>query len=417
MKITRVEAIHLRLPDVNERCDGSQETLVVKVHTDAGLTGIGEVDSSSHVARAIIEAPLSHKICRGLAECVIGQDPFEIERLIHRMYEGAIFFGRQGAVIQAMSGIEIALWDIVGKAVGRPVYQLLGGGFRKTFRAYASILFGDTPDETRRIGEGLARKGFRAVKFGWGPMGQSEASDIAHVRAARDGIGADVELMVDAGLCWDTATAIRRARQFEPFNLTWLEEPLHPDNIDGYRRLSAQAPMRIAAGEEICDIKEFQTMMDTGGIDVAQVDVTRVGGLARSKRIGWESAERHRLCVNHSYKTGINIAASLHFVAALPNTHYFEYCVEQGALRQTLTRQRFPVVDGNIAVPEESGLGIELNEEVVARYRVAPYLTRCCPRPGNVCQINRVVARCATRPRTRTRPVASPPPEWRARCR
>ena len=370
MKITRVEAIHLRLPDVNERCDGSQETLVVKVHTDAGIVGVGEVDSSSHVAKAIIEAPLSHKICRGLAECVVGQDPFSIDLLVYRMYEGAIFYGRQGAVVQAMSGIEIALWDIFGKAVGRPVYQLLGGGFRKTFRAYASILFGDTPDETRRIGEGLAQKGFRAVKFGWGPLGQSEAGDIAHVKAARQGIGPDAELMVDAGLCYDTATAIRRAQQFEEFGLTWLEEPLHPDNLDGYRRLGERAPMRIAAGEEICDVAEFQTMMDVGGIDVVQVDVTRVGGLLRSKQIGWDSARRHRLCVNHSYKTGINIAASLHFVASLPNTSYFEYCVEQGALRQSLTKQRFPVIDGEIGVPEEPGLGVELDEEVVARYRV-----------------------------------------------
>jgi L-alanine-DL-glutamate epimerase-like enolase superfamily enzyme len=370
VKITRVEAIHLRLPDVNERCDGSQETLIAKVHTDAGITGVGEADSSSLVARAIIEAPLSHKICRGLALCVAGQDPFEIDHLIHRMYEGSIFFGRQGAVIQAMSAIEIALWDIVGKATKRPVYQLLGGGFRKKFRAYASILFSDTPEQTQRIGADLAAQGYRAVKFGWGPMGQSEASDIAHVAAARRGIGPDVELMVDAGLCWDTATAIRRARQFEQYNLAWLEEPLHPDNLQGYARLSAAAPMRIAAGEEICDVKEFQQMMDVGGIDVAQVDVTRVGGLARSKRIGWDSAERHRLCVNHSYKTGVNIAASLHFVAALPNTHYFEYCVEQGALRKSLTKQTFSVIDGDIMVPEEPGLGVDLDEAIVAKYRV-----------------------------------------------
>jgi L-rhamnonate dehydratase len=370
MKITRVEPIHLRLPDVNERCDGSQESLVVRVHTDAGIVGIGEVDSSSLVAKAIIEAPLSHKICRGLAECVLGQDPCEIDLLVHRMVEGSIYFGRQGAAIQAMSGIEIALWDIMGKATGRPVYQLLGGGFRKQFRAYASILFGDTPAETERIGRDLVAQGYRAVKFGWGPMGKSEESDIAQVRAARQGLGKDVELMVDAGLCWDTATAIRRSKQFEPFNLTWLEEPLHPDNVEGYARLSAQSPVRIAAGEEICDVLEFRRMMDVGGIDVAQVDVTRVGGLARAKRIGWDSAERHRLCVNHSYKTGVNIAASLHFIAALPNSHYFEYCVEQGALRQTLTRQRFPVVDGEIRVPEEPGLGAELDEAVVARFRV-----------------------------------------------
>src|SRR5499427_3580720 len=166
MKITRVEALHLRLPEVNERCDGSQETLVVRVHTDTGIVGLGEVDSSSLVAKAIIEAPLSHKICRGLAQCVLGQDPIEIDRLIHRMYEGSIFFGRQGAAIQAMSGVEIALWDIVGKATGKPVYQLLGGGFRKKFRAYASILFGDTPAQTEAIGKRLVDQGFRAVKFG-----------------------------------------------------------------------------------------------------------------------------------------------------------------------------------------------------------------------------------------------------------
>src|ERR1700704_5438649 len=155
MKITHIEAIHLRLPEVNERCDGSQETLVVKVHTDAGISGVGEVDSSALVAKAIIEA---------------------------------------------MSGIEIALWDIAGKASGQPVYKLLGGGFRKKFRAYASILFGDSPAETERIGRSLVTQGYRAVKFGWGPMGQSETSDIAPVRAARQGLGPNVELMVDAGL-------------------------------------------------------------------------------------------------------------------------------------------------------------------------------------------------------------------------
>src|SRR5256886_6734846 len=214
MKITKVEALHLRLPNVNERCDGSQEELAVKVHPDAGIVGVGEVDSSSLVAKAIIEAPLSHKICRGLAECVVGQDPFEIDRLIHRMYEGTIFFGRQGLAVQAMSGVEIALWDLFGKATGRPAYQLLGGGFRKKFKAYASILFGDTPAETERTARRLAAQGFRAVKFGWGPMGQGEDSDIAHVKAARQGIGPDGELMIDAGLCWDAAPATRRGPPF-----------------------------------------------------------------------------------------------------------------------------------------------------------------------------------------------------------
>src|SRR5919112_1385814 len=164
MKITKVEALYLRLPDVNERCDGTQDTLVVRVHTDAGITGIGEVDSSPAVAKAIIEAPMSHYIARGLAQCVIGEDPLEIDLLWEKMYRGSIFFGRGGAAQQAISGIDIALWDIAGKAYGQPVYKLLGGGFNKKFRAYASILFGDTPQQTYEIGRRWTGEGFTAVK-------------------------------------------------------------------------------------------------------------------------------------------------------------------------------------------------------------------------------------------------------------
>ena len=252
MKITRVEPIHLRLPEVNERCDGSQETLVVKVHTDAGITGLGEVDSSSLVARAIIEAPLSHKICRGLAECVVGQDPFEIDRLIYRMYEGTIFFGRQGAVIQAMSGVEIALWDIAGKATGRPVYQLLGGGFRKKFRAYASILFGDTPAETERIGRQLAGQGYRAVKFGWGPIGRGAVADDAdQVMAAREGIGPDAALMVDAGQIFgeDVDAAAARIPALEQTGALWLEEPFHEQKMHLYQQLCRDLTIPVMANE------------------------------------------------------------------------------------------------------------------------------------------------------------------------
>src|SRR5579859_5385122 len=147
MKIARVEAIYLRLPDVNARADGTQDTLIVRVHTGAGLVGLGEVDSSPLVAKAVIEAPLSHATARGLADCVMGQDPLEIDRLWQRMYNGAIFFGRGGAAQQAMSGVDMALWDIAGKAYGQPVYKLLGGGDKKHLRAYGSILFGDSPAE------------------------------------------------------------------------------------------------------------------------------------------------------------------------------------------------------------------------------------------------------------------------------
>ena len=371
MKITSVEAISLRLPVVTERCDGTQDDLLVRVHTDEGIVGIGEVDSSPPVAKAIIEAPMSHGICCGLAELVVGEDPFDIERLWDRMYQGSIFFGRRGAAIQAMSGIDMALWDIVGKATGQPAYKVLGGAFRKKFRAYASALFGDTPEETARRATSYIEGGFTAVKFGWGPMGKvDEATDLALVREARGALGPTPYLMVDAGICWDAPTAIRRARQFGEYDIFWLEEPLHPDDLEGYARLCDTGLVRVAAGEQESTRASFRELMDRGKVDVVQPDVARVGGLTEARKIGQLAVDRHRMCVNHSYKTGISIAASLHFLAALPNTSLLEYCVEPSALRQTLTAQTFPLDDeGYVHVPEEPGLGVEVNEEVVERYR------------------------------------------------
>ena len=369
MKITQVEALYLRLPEITDRADGTQDTLIVRVQTDAGIAGIGEVDSSPLVAKAIIEAPMSHFIARGLAECVIGEDPLEIELLWQKMYRGSIFFGRGGAAQQAISGIDMALWDIAGKVYRQPVYKLLGGGFKKELRAYASILFGNTPEETYAIGRRFVDQGFTAVKFGWGPLGQSEASDLAHVRAARRGVGEEAEFMIDAGLAYDVTTAIKRAHQFAEFRPYWFEEALHPDDYEGYTKLAANSPLRIAAGEQEVTLAGFERLLDCG-LDVMQPDVARVGGLTNMRRIGQLAAKRYRLCVNHSYKTGVSIAASLHALAALPNSYWLEYCVEDSALRQTLTRQRFPVVDGLVAAPEEPGLGVELDEAVVEKYLV-----------------------------------------------
>jgi L-alanine-DL-glutamate epimerase-like enolase superfamily enzyme len=370
MKITQVEALYLRLPEINDRADGTQDTLIVRVHTDAGIVGLGEVDSSPLVAKAIIEAPMSHFIARGLAGCVIGENPLEIELLWHKMYRGSIFFGRGGAAQQAISGIDMALWDIAGKVYQQPVYKLLGGGFNKRLRAYASILFGDTPEETYEIGRRWTDAGFTAVKFGWGPLGQSEAGDIAHIQAARRGVGDQAEFMIDAGLAYDVATAIRRAHQFAEFRPYWFEEALHPDDYEGYAKLAANSPIRVAAGEQDVTLAGFERLLDCG-LDILQPDVARVGGLTNMRRIGQLAASRHRMVVNHSYKTGVSVAASLHALAALPNTYWLEYCVEQSPLRQKLTRQSFPLAeDGFVPVPEEPGLGVELNEEIVEKYLV-----------------------------------------------
>jgi len=214
MKITDVEAIYVRLPQVGERCDSGQDCLIVKVHTDDGLVGIGEVDSAPIAAQGMILGPYSHTTSAGFRHLLLGEDPFETERLWHKMYWSNIYAGRSGIAIHAMSGIDMALWDLKGKKLGMPVWKLLGGGYKKSIRCYASTLFPATGDETRRLGRHLAESGFTAVKFGWGPMGQSEALDIDLVASARSGVGDQVDLMIDAGMVWDAKTAIQRARSF-----------------------------------------------------------------------------------------------------------------------------------------------------------------------------------------------------------
>ena len=207
MKITEVEAIHLRLPTIAAECNGTQDALLVKIKTDAGLTGIGEVDSSPHVVKAIFDAPYSHTRACGLSQLLIGEDPRDIERLWEKMYRGTLYYGRRGAAIHAMSGADIALWDLLGKITGMPVCQLLGGAYHRRMPAYSSDLMPFTPDEAAARAAFLRDAGFTHFKFGWGGIGQSEAQDFALVGAVRQAVGDEASLMIDVGLCWDAANA------------------------------------------------------------------------------------------------------------------------------------------------------------------------------------------------------------------
>lgn len=370
MKITDVETIYLRLPWVKELTDSGQDALIVRVHTDEGITGIGEVDSSPLAVRGAIEGPFSHNITSGLRQIVLGEDPFEIEKIWHKMYRMNVYAGRRGIGIHAMSGIDLALWDIKGKALGLPVWKLLGGGFHRRMRAYASTLFGATPDETRERGKRLVDLGFSAVKFGWEPMGRDEETDIALVREGRKGVGDKADLMIDAGLCYDAKTAIQRARRFEEYKIFWFEEPLAPDNYEGYRRLSEATSLRIAAGEEESERRSYIELMDKGKIDIVQVDLTRCGGITEGVKIASLAADRGLPCVNHGFTTYINVAAALHFLASIPNSFIMEYVAEEGTtLRDEITRQSFRAEDGWVKVPEEPGLGVELDETAIERYR------------------------------------------------
>ena len=370
MKIVDVETTILALPDILERTDGSQDTVIIRVITDEGIIGVGEVDSSPWIVKAVIEAPVSHTLCRGLKEIVVGEDPFQVSAIWEKMYNGSIYFGRRGAAIQAMSGIDLALWDIMGKALDQPVYRLLGACYRKEIRAYASSLFGETLKKTGSMAKSYVDQGFSAVKFGWEPMGEDPGYDVELVKTIRKAVGDNIDVMIDAGMVWDAKTALKMAKRFSDYDIYWLEEPLHPDDLDGYARLSQGTDMRIAAGEEESSRHSYLELMDRGKVDIVQVDVTRCGGLTEAMRIAQMAHDRHKPVVNHSFKSGINIAASLHFLAAVPNSFIFEYCVSQSPLRQYLTKQTFNVKGGMVKVPEEPGLGIELNEDIVNKYRI-----------------------------------------------
>jgi L-alanine-DL-glutamate epimerase-like enolase superfamily enzyme len=369
MKITDVEAFYLRLPNIEARTDASQDTLLVKVSTDAGVVGWGEVDSSPLVAKAIIEAPYSHTMVTGLRQLLIGENPLDTERLWHKMYRATIYYGRGGAVIQAMAGVDLALWDIKGKALGQPVVQLLGGAFRDKMRVYSSNMFQYSVQATADRARRALDSGHTGVKFGWEPFGLDAKTDVAYLSAIRDAVGYDIDLMLDVGLAWDATTTIQRAELFKEFELFWIEEPLLPDDYAGYAKVSAACTERIAAGEEESTITGFERLIDEGGIDVVQVDVVRCG-LTQAMKIAQYAWQRGRKVCNHNFTTEINTAASLHFLCAIPNALVMEYCVEPGEIAQNLALERIRIEDGFAYLPDAPGLGFEPNLETVERFLV-----------------------------------------------
>jgi L-rhamnonate dehydratase len=374
VRITDVEAIVLRQPEVDEGiADGSQDDVVIVVHTDDGLVGIGEVDSSPEVVRAVVEARGSHAVAHGLRELLVGEDPLEVERLWHKMYRGVIFYGRRGVAIHAISGVDIALWDIKGQALGKPVCELIGEPLRDRVRAYASRLMPDSPDETREAVSELKDQGFTAVKLGWGPLGRDPEHDVRLAGAAREAGGDGVEILIDAGLGYgaDAVAATRVAKELEQLGVYWLEEPFEPDEYEAYAQLADGVDLPVAAGEQDVTVWGFRELIDRGRVDIVQPDVTRCGGITETLRIAELARSRGVKTVPHAWKSGIIKAASLHVNAVLPDALFQEYCVADTPINTRLTKQRLPVEsDGCVAVPRGPGLGVELDPDVVAEYRV-----------------------------------------------
>lgn len=381
MKITDVEPIVLESPFENTTPQGSEEAsgvkhcLLLKVSTDEGITGWADIETAPHVGAAAVLAPASGiEAFDGLRALVVGEDPFDVERLWDKVYRGSIYYGRRGVAIQVLSGFDIACHDIIGKAIGRPLYKVLGGAYRDRVRAYASTLFRPTPDDIRRACAFYLERGFTAIKFGWGVFGQDRARDIALVKAAREAIGPDVALLIDAGWRVNRSAydAIDLLRRLEPYDIFWLEDFLHPECYDGYATVKAAGVRtRLAAGEQEATAWGFHDLLHRGGVDVVQPDLSRCGGLSQARKILWEAERVGADVCPHAWLTDLLSAASLHVNACLPRSLFLEYNVANSPmLREVIANPLAMDSDGMIPVPQEPGLGIQVDEKAIAKFRV-----------------------------------------------
>ena len=372
MHITDVETIVLRAPSVDtSRSDGTQDALYVRVHTDEGITGVGEADSSPYLVRTAIDMPSSHIGARGLREILVGENPLEIGRLWELMFHASEHYGRSGVALHAISAIDMALWDIAGKAYGQPVSTLLGGRRVERVKVYASELMPDTVDEVRRIAATAVERGYRALKLGWGPLGQDLAVDERLIRAAREVIGMERDLMIDGGRAYTLRGASELLARVADVRLYWLEEPLQPDDLDGYRRLADSSDVRIATGEIEAGIRPFRALVERARVDVLQPDLGHCGGFTVGRKIADLAAETDVEVVPHCFASGVLVAASLHLAAVLDRPTYSEFSVTESPLASSVITEPFVLEDGQLRVPDRPGLGIELDDDAVARYRVA----------------------------------------------
>jgi L-alanine-DL-glutamate epimerase-like enolase superfamily enzyme len=390
VKITGIDC-HVLLDPAYEReaTSSNQDDIVVEVHTDEGISGIGETDLNAWVARACIEAPGTHTMDLGLAETLIGLDPLDPVAIWDRLYVGTAMTGRRGALVHALGALDIALWDICGKAAGKPTWELLGSAARETFRPYASLLpsIANWEDLHRSLVEQVAWAkglGFQAAKLELlisGPyahQGLDERDElmVETIRAVREAAGPEFAIMVDVGYAWDDVDrALAVIETWAEYDVFFVETPLWIDDLDAYRRLSERSPIRIAAGEWQATRFEFLDLMDRGGIQVVQPDVGRVGGLTEARRVCELAAERGLLVVPHGWKTGITIAATAQLAAITPHMPFFEFVPQQVAespLRRELTRDELELTgDGTLALPRRPGLGVELDREALERFAEA----------------------------------------------
>jgi L-alanine-DL-glutamate epimerase-like enolase superfamily enzyme len=388
MKITRIDLHILLVPDYDPlACSSAQDDLVVEIHTDQGIVGIGETDTNPWVARECIRAPGTHCMGLGLQEMLLGADPMQPEAVWEKLYRGSKMTGRRGALICALGAIDMALWDIKGKALGVPVSRLFGAETGKRVTPYASLLpAGRTLDAyaDSLVAKALKAKaqGFRAVKlevcingpYSHNGLQESDDAIVAIVGECRRAVGHDLVLMVDVAYGWpDPRTALGILERLSLHDLFFVETPIDIDDLDGYAFLHAHSPIPIAAGEWQNTSFEFLDLADRGLLDVLQPDIGRVGGFTEALKVCRIAGDRGRLIVPHCWKSGIGIAASAHLAASCDHCPYIEFLpldLAESPLRRELLMKDFPVIDGMITISDSPGLGIELNRDVLQKYRV-----------------------------------------------
>jgi L-rhamnonate dehydratase len=383
MKITAVELFVLKSPGLYKNPEGAEEAPgptylgLVKVSTDAGIVGYSDIETAPTIAKAAVDAPRwsepGMECFDGLASLLVGENPLEVERLWYRMYRGSIYYGRRGVAIQAISAIDIALWDIAGKFYQTPICVLLGARWRDKVRAYASTLFRPTPEAMREAARRYLDEGFTAVKFGWGVFGRDRHLDLQLVEAARRELGPANDLLIDTGWFVERTPkeAINLVNALAPFEPFFIEELLHPEDYDGYRTVAEAVEPLIACGEQEATEWGFAQLIERARIDVLQPDLTRCGGFTVARKIVHMAERANRLVIPHAWCSDLLTAASLHLNAFLRRSVFVEFNTSQGPLSRQLVRNPLQLTDGFLKVPDGPGLGVEVSDDIVSKYRIA----------------------------------------------
>lgn len=369
MKITNVSAKALR--NVERSLSAGPGVCIVEVETSTGLVGVGEACAQSEHDEAALATALILE--RGIKPIVLGLDPVNPRVIWEKLYLETEWFGRMGTVMHAISALDIALWDLMGKALGVSTSRLLGGRFREDVKTYASIIF-DMENFESMADEAKVwtKEGYTAVKFGWGQtrdtaFGLEAEKDEAAVKYLREALGPKIDIMVDVGryVNWTPAHALEMAKRFSKYGIYWLEEPLPQDDVEGFIWLTERSPVKIATGEGEYNRFGFKRLITTHAADIIQPDVGRAGGLTEGMRIADLVQNWNLQLVPHGFSSAINVAANLQWIASMPRGTLCEFRRTKSPLMADLIKNPFVAEQGKLKIPDKPGLGIELREDTV----------------------------------------------------